>query len=78
MKVRAFLKTPLYRSRARGEDNALTDAVLVVSGTAESRDGGLEVEVATLHNEKGVEVEAPFHRIFLPLAKIDYYVIEQA
>ena len=78
MKIRVYLKTPLYRSRGNSSETDLSDAVLVVCGKADPRDGGLEIEVNQLYNDKGGAVEAPFERIFLPLGKIDYYIIEQA
>ena len=31
--------------------------------------------VSALYDDKGKEVAAPFAQIFLPLAKIDYYVV---
>ncbi len=76
MNVQAFLKTPLYRG-AFGEDRSdkLGGHVVEVHGSAEVRDGGLDVLVSALYDDRGKPVDAPFQRIFVPLSKIDYYVI---
>ncbi len=77
MKVRALLKTPLYRQRAGGGDSGYLDGnVTEVRGTAEVRDGGLDVKVSGMFGEKGDAVGSTIKRIFLPLAKIDYYIVE--
>ena len=77
MKVRALLKTPLYRQRAGGNDSPYLDGnVTEVRGTAEVRDGGLDVKVSGMFGEKGGEVSSTIERLFLPLAKIDYYIVD--
>ena len=78
MKVRALLKTPLYRQRTSGDDVAYLDGnVTEVRGKAEVRDGGLDVTVSGLFGQKGQAVDSTIKRIFLPLAKIDYYIVEE-
>ncbi len=77
MKIRALLKTPLYRQRASGDDAAYLEGnVTEVRGKAEVRDGGLDVKVSGLFGEKGQKVNSTIKRLFLPLAKIDYYIVE--
>ena len=76
MNAQIFLKTPLYKGRyGATRENELTASIIEVQGVAESRDGGLDVAVTKLRDNKGREIETPFERLFLPLAKIDYYVI---
>ncbi|HCP44688.1 MAG TPA: hypothetical protein DIU15_01440 [Deltaproteobacteria bacterium] len=77
MKVLAYLKTPLYRSR-HAKDGGLEGNVISIRGKAEARDGGLDITINELRDERDQKVEAPFKRLFLPLGKIDYYVIEDA
>jgi len=77
VKVLAYLKTPLYRSR-HGGDGSLDGNVVCIQGKAKSRDGGLEITISKLRDDREQDVAAPFKRIFLPLAKIDYYIIEDA
>jgi len=75
MKIQLFLKTPLYRGNYGAKRNQELEAnVLEVQGKAETRDGGLDITVSALFDGKGKSVDAPFKRIFLPLAKVDYYV----
>ena len=77
MRVQVLLKTALYRGRFGADhDQALKGSVMEIRGAAEVRDGGLEITVASLHDERGREMESPFGRIFLPQGKIDFYVIE--
>ncbi len=77
MKVRVFLRTPLHRGRATGPRKYELDAVVVgVVGEATPRDGGLEVEVTEMIDDKGESVTSPWAKIFLPMSKIDLYVIE--
>ncbi len=78
MRVQVFLKTPLYRGHYGPEREAELKATVVeVRGEAIARDGGLEVNVAELFDHKSKPVDAPFACMFLPTAKIDYYVIEE-
>jgi len=76
MNVQAFLKTPLYRG-AFGPDRKtkLGGHIVEVHGTAEARDGGLDLAVTALFDDRGKTIDAPFERLFIPLGKIDYYVI---
>jgi len=77
MKVRALLKTPLYRQRAPGGETPDIDGnVSEVRGTAEVRDGGLDIKISALLGAKGETVDSTIKRLFLPLAKIDYYIVE--
>ena len=77
MRVQVLLKAALYRGRFGADyDQPLKSSVMEIRGTAEIRDGGLELTVASLHDEKGRAVDAPFSRIFVPQGKIDFYVIE--
>ena len=77
MKVRALLKTPLYRQRATGgEEPDISGNVTEVRGKAEVRDGGLDIKVSALLGAKGEAVDSSIKRLFLPLAKIDYYIVE--
>ncbi len=77
MKVRVFLRTPLHRGRATGPRKYELDAMIVeVVGEATPRDGGLELEVADMVDDKGQSVASPWPKIFLPMSKIDVYVIE--
>jgi hypothetical protein len=76
MTLQIFLKNPLFPGHY-GADRAgrLAEPVVEIHGDAGHRDGGLEVEVTALYDGRGRPVEAPFERLFLPLAKIDYYVV---
>ena len=77
MKVRVFLRTPLHRGRVTGPRKHELDAMVVeVVGEATPRDGGLEVEVTEMVDDKGESVASPWPKIFLPTGKIDLYVIE--
>ncbi len=79
MRVQVLLKTALYRGRFGADhDTELKGSVMEIRGSAEVRDGGLEVAVSSLHDERGRDVPAPFDRIFVPASKIDFYVIEDA
>lgn len=79
MKIHALLRTPLFRGRYGGDRGAeLKSSVVEVRGEATARDGGLEVLVTELRDERGQLVEAPFRRVFLPMSKVDFYVIEEA
>lgn len=76
MKIQAFLRTPLFRGRYGEDRSARLDATVVeVHGTAEARDGGLAVAVSSLYDERGKSVEPPFTSLFLPISKVDYYII---
>jgi hypothetical protein len=77
MRVQALLKTPLYRGRF-GPDHATRhrSSVTEIRGEATVRDGGLDIVVASMHDEKGNPVDSPLKRVFVPLGKIDFYVIE--
>ncbi len=70
MTAQIFLKTALFK----GRDRDLARPVTEVHGTIEHRDGGLDVTISALFDAKGRAVEAPYGRIFLPMAKIDHYV----
>jgi hypothetical protein len=76
MNIRALLKTPLYRQRSKDNTPYLAGNVTEVRGPAEARDGGLDVRVDGMFNEKGVAVETTIVRLFLPLAKVDYYIVD--
>lgn len=79
MRVQVFLKTPLYRGKYGTERDAeLKATVTELAGEAIARDGGLELSVASLHDSKGQPVDSPFSQLFLPMGKIDYYVIVEA
>jgi hypothetical protein len=76
MRVQVFLKTPLFRGHYGPEREAeLKKTIVELAGEALARDGGLELNVSSMHDSKGSAVEAPFTRVFLPMGKIDYYVI---
>ena len=60
---------------ASGRGKSLNANVLEIMGTAEVRDSGLDLSDLECLDDKGQAVEAPFGRLFLPLGKIDYYVI---
>ncbi len=76
MRAQILLKTALYRGRFGPDQIEIKGSVMEVRGTIEVRDGGLDVVVSSLHDERGRTVEAPFSRIFVPGSKIDFYVIE--
>ena len=77
MKVRALLKTPLYRQRATGAEAPYIDGnVTEIRGKAEVRDGGLDIKVSALLGAKGEAIDSTIKRLFLPLTKIDYYIVE--
>ena len=79
MRVQVFLKTPLFRGRYGSERDAELKATIVeMAGEAIARDGGLELSVQSMHDNKGKACDPPFSRVFLPIAKIDYYVIVDA
>ena len=79
MRVQVFLKTPLFRGHYGAEREAELKATVVeLAGEAIARDSGLELSVATMFDNKGKPCEPPFSRVFLPLGKIDYYVIVDA
>ena len=76
MKVQIFLKTPLFRGKYGAKRKQELGAnVIEVHGTATVSTGGLDLKVSKLFDGKGAEVKAPFSSIFLPMAKIDYYVL---
>lgn len=77
MKVQVFLKTPLFRgSYGPKRKQELEANVVEVHGKIddEAARGGLGITVSALYDAKGKSVDAPFKKIFLPLAKIDYYI----
>ncbi len=77
MKVRVFLCNPLHRGRAMGSRTYELDAMVVeVVGEATVRDGGLELDVSDMLDDKGESIASPWPKIFLPMSKIDLYVIE--
>lgn len=78
MKVHVLLKTPLYQGRY-GADRSreLKALVTEVRGEATSRDGGLDIVVASMHDQRGQPVDPPIRRLFLPLGKIDFYSVEE-
>jgi hypothetical protein len=77
VKVRVFLRTPLHRGRVKGARKyELGSTVVEVVGEAAARDGGLEVDVTEMVDNKGESIASPWSKIFLPLSKIDLYVIE--
>ncbi len=79
MTVQVFLKTPLFRGKYGADRSAeLTATIIEVQGEAIARDGGLELSLSALYDNKGRLIDAPFSQLFLPLAKIDYYVIVDA
>lgn len=75
MKAQIFLKTPLYRGAYGAERTPLNANVTEVVGEATSRDGGLDVAVEALYDSRGQPVPVVAARLFLPLAKIDAYVV---
>ncbi|MEE2828098.1 MAG: hypothetical protein VX498_02835 [Myxococcota bacterium] len=76
MKVQIFLKTPLFRGKYGAKRNQELEASIIeIHGTAKAGSGGLELKVSKLFDSKGKETKAPFTSIFLPMAKIDYYVV---
>jgi hypothetical protein len=76
MRVQVFLKTPLARGHYGADRDAELKATVVeLAGEAIARDGGLEVSVSTMYDNKGNPCAAPFRQMFLPAGKIDYYVI---
>jgi len=77
MKIRALLKTPLYRRRKTGDGSPyLAGDVTEIRGKADVRDGGLDIKVTGLFGDKGQKVGSTIKRIFLPLAKVDYYIVD--
>ncbi len=75
--VRVFLRTPLHRGRSTGARKyELNETVTEIVGMAEPRDGGLEIQIGMLYTDKGEPVESPWVCIFLPMSKIEAYVIE--
>ena len=79
MTIQIFLKTPLYKG-SYGADRSvqLTEAVVEIQGSSAHRDGGLEVQVPGLFDSRGRAVTAPFQTLFIPLGKVDYYVVMEA
>ncbi len=79
MTVQVFLKTPLFRGKYGADRSAeLTATIIELHGEAIARDGGLELNVSSLYDNKGRPIDAPFSQLFLPMGKIDYYVIVDA
>lgn len=79
MRVQVFLKTPLYRGRYGAQRDLKLDAhVVELVGDAEAHKGGLDLRQPLLFDEKGREVDAPFDHLFLPMSKVDYYVVLDA
>ena len=78
MKVQVLLKTALYRGKFGSDRTELSGSVMEIRGEAEVRDGGLDIQIADLFDERGRAVSAPFSRIFVPTGKIDFYVIDEA
>ncbi len=76
MKVRVFLSTQLHQGRVTGRKRELDATVVEVVGEATARDGGLELQVTELVDDRGASVVSPWPKIFLPGSKIDLYVIE--
>lgn len=78
MKAHILLKTPLYQGRY-GADRSreLRALVTEIRGAATSRDGGLDVVVESMHDQKGQPVDPPMRRLFLPMGKIDFYSVEE-
>lgn len=77
MNVRVFLRNPLHRGRASAPRKfELNDTVTEIVGTAEVRDGGLDLQVTALYTDKGGKIDSPWSHIFLPASKIDLYIIE--
>lgn len=76
MRVQVLLKTPLFRGRYGAQRSVeLRSTVVEVIGEAAVRDGGLDVTVQSLFDDRGQPVAADIPRIFLPLGKIDCYVV---
>lgn len=77
MRVQVLLSTALYRGKFGADhDQEFASSVTEIRGTAEVRDGGLEIGVSSLHDARGKSVPVPFERIFVPSSKIDFYVID--
>jgi hypothetical protein len=76
-RVRAFLRTPLYRGRNDGGRSGLTlDVVEVVGLVVDETRSGLYLDVEALHDARGkAEPGNPLAEIVLPLGKIDYLVV---
>jgi hypothetical protein len=77
-RVHVLLRTPLFRGRYGAERKAeLRVSAVELRGEATARDGGLDLLLSELRDEKGQVVDPlPFQRVFLPMSKIDFYVIE--
>ena len=78
MKVQVLLKTALYRGKFGPDRTELGSSVMEIRGRAEVRDGGLDIQISDLYDERGRAVTAPFRRVFVPTGKIDFYVIDAA
>lgn len=78
MTVQVLLKTALYPGKFGPDRTELSGPVMEIQGEASVRDGGLEIAIAALYDERGREVSAPFKTIFVPTSKIDFYVIDAA
>jgi hypothetical protein len=75
VKVRIFLKNPLHPGRPKGgRAREIEVAATEVVGVAVHRDGGLDVHVEALVDERGNAHASPFPSMFLPMGKVDYYV----
>lgn len=76
MTAHIFLCAPLFKGRyGPDRDREIKEPVVEIHGAIRHRDGGVEVEVERLFDNKGRPVDAPFGLIFLPLAKIDHYIV---
>lgn len=76
-KVEIYLSTPLFRIRYKEGKltQQLRENVTHISGTIlEERSGGFLIGVEALSDQKETDHTPPFHRIFLPLHKIDFIV----
>ncbi len=73
--IQIFLKTALYKGHyGPDRDQSLSRPVFEVHGSAEHRDGGIDVSVTAMYDDRGKPVDAPFEKIFLPMSKVDHYV----
>ena len=77
MKVRVFLRTPLHQGRpTSSRKHELSALVTEVIGEATARDGGLQIDVTEFIDDRGESSASPWPTIFLPVGKIDFYVVE--
>jgi hypothetical protein len=78
MRARVYLATPLYRPKStpEGAPRLESPEVTQILGELASKDGGVEIQVEGLWDHSGHPVTAPFGRVFVPLSKVDYWVIE--